>query len=379
MLVNVDWFFVSHFLHLARFARDEGWRVALATELGAERDRLVAEGIELVPLPTRRGGLVPRGLGATVQCLADDLRRHPETLLHGFGLFGIFAGTLAADRAGLGNRVFTITGRGYTAVANSPKAILVRALAASFMSRIADRKTVRWIAENRHDLRSCGLANAERDGRTIVVGGAGIDPAIFAPRPMPPRPPLKVALVGRMIWTKGVDTAVAATALARANGLEMELTLAGGIDTANPAAWKASDIEAMARAPGIRWLGRNDDIPGLWADQHLAVLPSRGGEGVPRSLIEAAACGRSIVTTSVPGCCELAADTGGWTVPVDDPAALAQAFAEASAKDLAVKGSEAREAVLHGYTISDNWAATRKLYETLMPIVSGTSPRERTS
>lgn len=366
LLVNVDWFFASHFLHVARRAKAAGFEVTLATEVGRERERLEAEGFRLVPLPARRGGIWPSGITGAVSVVARELLRSPGAVLHGFGLFGIVVGTLAADRARCARRVFTITGRGYTAVSDTPGARTVRALTRAFCRSYADRRYVRWIAENASDLEAWSIEEAALEGRAVIVGGAGVDPDVFTPRPMPPRPPLRAAFVGRMIWTKGVDLAVEAVRLARERGAEMELTLAGDPDPANPASLSPAELDRLRSTPGVRWLGRVANIPDLWAEHHVALLPSRGGEGVPRSLIEAAACGRPILTTRVAGCHELAERTGGWSVEAGSREEIASALIAACGEaHLAERGLRARQAVLEGYTEEANWASTSSFYDEL--------------
>lgn len=351
-LINVDWFFVSHFLHLARRARREGWQVVVATHVQSSRGVLEQEGVEIVALPPSRSGLAPRGLSGAVGVVGDELRRSPDAIVHAFGLYGIAVATLAGRRAGSHKRVLTITGRGYSAVSTSWRAKLLRQLNTPLCRMLADGPSTRWIAENREDLEACGLAGATAEGRTRVVGGAGVDVARFAPTPMAAQPPLRVAVVARMIWSKGIDIAVEAVKRARARGAEVELTLAGPLDAANPRSLGQEQMARLAAVPGVTWLGRVDDIAGLWATHHVGLLASRGGEGVPKSLIEACACGRPIVTTDVPGCRDLAVATGGIVVPADDAAALAQALEQlAQARtDLAAMGARARAAVLQGYT-----------------------------
>jgi glycosyltransferase involved in cell wall biosynthesis len=239
----------------------------------------------------------------------------------------------------------------------------MRRLSRWLYGHVADTAGTRWIVENRSDIAEAGVARAAREGRLAVVGGAGVDPDVYTPSPMPVRPPLRVALVARMIWSKGVDLAIEAVERARGMGAAVELTLAGVPDAANPRSLTATEIAALARRPGINWEGRVDDVPGLWRSHHLALLPSRGGEGVPRSLIEAAACGRPVLTTAVPGCEELARDTGGWVVPADDAGALAAALVAIAAEpELARRDDVARAAVVARYSEAAVWAETRRIY-----------------
>ncbi|MFN3867487.1 MAG: glycosyltransferase [Hyphomicrobiaceae bacterium] len=366
-LINVDWFFASHFLHLARRARAAGWSVTIATHMEREHGRFESEGFAVLPLPTRRGSLLPRGLSATADLVAAELRHSPGAVLHAFGLFGIIAGTLACRRARHERRVFTITGRGYAAVSPSPQARVIRLASRQFCSRMADGPSTYWLAENAADLAACDLDTAAREARTRILGGAGIDPARYSPTAMPPSPPLRCALVARMIWSKGVDTAVEAVRMARAAGTDVTLTLAGPVDQDNPRAWTAGVVRGFEATPGVRWLGRVDDINGLWANHHLAVLPSRGGEGLPKSLIEAGAAGRPVLTTNVPGCREFAAATGGWSVAADDASALATELTRiARLDDLEQRGLHARRIVLEGYTQERAWEITHEVYRLLL-------------
>lgn len=372
-LVNIDWFFCSHFLHLAQRARDAGWPVVVATHFEREHERLVREGFELVPLPARRAGLLPSGLAGTVVAVTRLLRRRPDAVVHGIGLFGIVAGTLAARLAGSQRLVFTVTGRGHTAIDDSARVRLVGRASARFCRHLADRRTTRWLAENTDDVAALGLGDAMTQGRVSLVGGAGVDPSQFPLTLMPPRGPLQVVVVARAIWSKGIDVAVAAMSHLRrgdedAAPLDIELTIAGEPDPANPRSLTRAELAHWAAQPGIRWLGRVGDIPALLSRHHVALLASRGGEGVPRSLIEAAAAGRPIITTDVPGCRELGFETGGWVVQPASPAALARALREAAAmppSDLEALGRRARTIVEASYTEEGVWNSAERRYREL--------------
>lgn len=368
-VVNVDWFFVSHFLHLARRAKQQGWEVAIATHVGPQRQRLLDAGLSLIELPSRRRGIVPVGILSSARLVAGELRKDPDTIVHGFGLFGIVVGTMAGMFSGVRRRAFTITGRGYAAVSNSLKAKFVRSFSKFFSSLLADGPSTRWIAENASDLTSCGLLRAIADQRTAVVGGAGVDVTRFVFASEPSRPPFKCALVARMIWSKGVDLAVEAVSLARARGIDIELSLAGSIDPDNPRSVTTGQMKLYASNPGVHWLGHVEDIDAFWAGQHLAILPSRGGEGVPKALIEAAACGRPVLTTNVPGCQEFARATSGWSVAPENAKALAEVLSQiAQLPDLRQHGAAARKAVAESYTEDHLWQTANSFYNELLSV-----------
>lgn len=365
-LANVDWFFQSHFLYLARRAQLNGWDVALAAHINSARESLTAEGLELIELPTRRGRFTVAAYSEASAIVLRELRRRPDTLLHGFGLFGIAVGGMASRRVAGQRSLYTITGRGYSAIGSSLRTHLLRIVSRSLCANFVDGPRVRWFAENMEDLAACGLSSAVRQSRTALLGGAGVEPADFSISPMPRRKPFRVALVARMIWSKGIDTAVEAVQIARASGIDITLTLAGPLDSGNPRAYSEQQLRDFESLGGVRWLGRIDDINTLWASHHAAVLPSLGGEGLPKSLIEAAVCGRPIITTRVSGCGAFAEATGGWSVLPGSAANLAIALVEACEHaELANIGLKAREFVLSSCTHDHNWRVIDKFYGDL--------------
>jgi glycosyltransferase involved in cell wall biosynthesis len=172
-----------------------------------------------------------------------------------------------------------------------------------------------------------------------------------------------------MLWSKGVDLAVEAIRLARAEGARVELTIHGAPDPSNPKAIPEDTLKQWASRPGITWAGPTRDIEGVWRQHHLCILPSRGGEGLPPTILEAAACGRPILTTDVPGCRSFVRDgQDGMVVPVDDAAALAKALIVlARAPALAERmGASARARLIDGHTERDVMNAVKALYRGLL-------------
>jgi glycosyltransferase involved in cell wall biosynthesis len=226
-----------------------------------------------------------------------------------------------------------------------------------------ETRQTHYLFENPDDPALLGLDPA--NPRVTLVGGAGIDPEGLSPRPLPPHPPLKVAVVARMLWSKGIDLAVEAVRLARSRGELVELSLYGAPDPSNPKAIPESTLKEWSGEPGIAWHGQTADIAAVWREHHLCCLPSRGGEGLPRSLLEAAACGRAILTSDVPGCRTLVRDgIEGRLVPPNDAAALADGLT-ALARDPALvarMGGAARARVLDGFTERDVMDGVKRLY-----------------
>jgi glycosyltransferase involved in cell wall biosynthesis len=158
-----------------------------------------------------------------------------------------------------------------------------------------------------------------------TIPGSGVDLKHFSPLPDPP-PPITAAYAGRMLADKGVLTLIQAYSLATSRGVPLQLLLAGDTDKENPGSLAPEQLREFASAFGIRWLGHVTDIREVWEKAHFAVLASFR-EGLPKSLLEAAACGRPMVATDTPGCREIAiAGETALTVPVDDAPALAEAM-----------------------------------------------------
>src|SRR5205823_3318663 len=164
--------------------------------------------------------------------------------------------------------------------------------------------------------------------RIALIRGSGVDTEHFVPLPEPAGPGLTVALVARMLRSKGVLDAAAAVRRLRANGLAIELLLAGPTDPDNPDSLEEAALAALTAEPGVSWLGQVADVRAVWACADIAVFPSTYGEGVPKALLEAAACARPIVAADMPGSREVVRHgETGLLAPPGDVARLAEAVA----------------------------------------------------
>ena len=161
----------------------------------------------------------------------------------------------------------------------------------------------------------------------VLIRGSGIDTTHFAPLLEPSGPVVRIALVARMLRSKGVVEAAEAVRRLRAQGLPVALVLAGAIDPDNGETIEEAAMQALAAEPGIEWLGRVEDVREVWRRAAIAVLPSTYGEGLPKALLEAAACARPIIATDMPGCREIVRPgQTGFLVPPHDLAALTDAL-----------------------------------------------------
>ncbi|MCB8836985.1 glycosyltransferase [Aurantimonas sp. VKM B-3413] len=362
-----DWFVASHFLPMIRAAAGLGLEVIVATRVRDHAGPIAAAGGRLVPLEAERRSLSPFATASAVSRLAAIFRTERPDIVHCISLKGIMTGAAAARLAGIDRRILAVTGFGLLGAKTDLVGRSARlALRAAIRSGLASAGT-HFLFENSDDPALLGLAAT--DPRVTIVGGAGVDPQAFAAAPMPLQPPLKVALVSRMLWSKGADIAVEAVTRARARGHDITLSLYGAPDPDNPKAIPGARLAEWQSRDGIAWHGRTRDVGAVWRGYHVCCLPSRGGEGLPRSLLEGAACGRAILTTDVPGCRSFVRDgVEGFVVPPDDAAALAERLAELAADParVAAMGAAARARVLGGYTEEAVMATVADLYRGML-------------
>lgn len=361
-MVTEDWFFCSHFLPMVRAARELGLDVTVICRVRNHRAMIEETGASVVELNAERRSLNPFAAAAATMRLAKVLKDKRIDIVHCIALRSILVGGVAATIAGVGRRVYALTGLGFLGARTDTTGRLARSVVRLLIRLLTTGKTC-FLFENTDDPRMLGL---DPDGeRVTIVGGAGIDPDKLSPTPQPPQPPVKIAVIARMLWSKGIDLAVTATQQARLHGANVELSLFGAPDPSNPKAVPEETLREWSRMPGITWQGPTSDVGAVWRDHHICCLPSRGGEGLPRTLLEGAACGRAIVTTDVPGCRELVRNgTEGFVVPAENARALADTFL-VLASDMEMierMGRMARQRILDGYTERDVMDAVKGLY-----------------
>lgn len=322
-VVTEDWAFLSHRLPMARAARDAGFEVHVATRVNAGAAAIEAERFVLHPVPFARGSLSPRAALATIAALRRVQRDVAPVLIHHVALQACVLGMIAT----FGRRcacVNALIGLGYAFTSRSAKARAMRTLIGASLRFLLGRKNCVALVQNADD-RSALISLGIRKDRIALIAGSGVDVKRFTPLPEP-QGPVTFGFVGRLLDDKGIRALVAAHRLLRARGLDTRLLIAGTPDPANPASVTEAEAAAWNSEPGITWLGHVTDIAGLWARAQIAVLPSRR-EGLPLSLLEAAACQRAMIASDVPGCREIVIDgRTGLLFPVDDAAALADAM-----------------------------------------------------
>jgi glycosyltransferase involved in cell wall biosynthesis len=344
-VVNEDWAFLLNRLPMARAARKVGFEVHVATRVGDGAGAIRAEGFILHPIPLQRGGISPLSAIPAVLALRQITSRIKPDIAHHSGLQCCVYGSIAA----FGKKfpyVSALTGMGYVYTSATWRTRLLRTILKWLLPSLLDRPGDVVLVQNPDDraaLVDLGISEA----RIVLIPGSGVDTDALQPLPEP-EGPITYGFAGRLLTDKGIRALVAAHDILRRQGQETNLLIAGNPDPANPASVSLQEVNEWTERPGTTWLGHVRDISSLWKRCHFAILPSHR-EGLPGSLMEAAACGRAMIATDAPGCREIVIeDQTGLLVPIEDPKALAQAMMKlATSPELRARyGTAARELVV---------------------------------
>jgi glycosyltransferase involved in cell wall biosynthesis len=322
--VTEDWYFVSHRLPLAIAAQNAGYDVAVVTRVRSSGDIIRRSGLRLIPFENVRSGLNPFSEIRTLVRLVLLYRRERPDIVHHVAMKPVLYGSIAARVAATPTVINALAGMGWLFTSGHGVATLLKPAVRATLARLLSRGTV--IVQNQDDQRLLAQMGVPVS-HIRRIAGSGVDLQLFHPSDPPQGSPV-VVLPARLLWDKGVGEFVAAARLLRARGVSARFVLAGEPDPFNPASIPSSDVSRWVGEGVITHLGWVEDMPNVLAGCHIVCLPSYR-EGLPKALIEAAAAGKPIVTTDVPGCREVVTHgENGLLVPPRDAEALAEALAE---------------------------------------------------
>lgn len=366
-LVTEDWYFVSHRLPMARAAQAAGFQVHVLTNVTKHGQIIEDLGFTLHPLPWKRGRAKPLAKLALMAQVRRLYRALKPAIVHHVAAEAVVVGSLAALGMRMG-RVNAFTGLGFPFVSTSRLGAAARGVMLGLFRALLGAPNSVVLVQNPDDrdlVHTLGVAP-----ETIcLIPGSGVDTDTMPVLPEP-QGPVTMAFVGRLLAYKGVRNVVAAQQALHKRGVAVRLLIAGTPDPANPTSVSTEEIEAWKALPGVQVLGHVTDIRRVWAEAHVAVLPSRR-EGVPKSLLEAAAYGRPLIAADAPGCREITrTDVSGILVPPDDEAALTAAIERLAADaDLRRRlGAGARKLVEDEFSSARVVADTAALYRRLAAV-----------
>lgn len=367
-LVTEDWYFCSHRIPLACAARDAGYEVVVVTRVRNHAERITGEGLRLIPIEFSRRSKDPfRELGFLFALISLYRSERPD-IVHHVALKPVIYGSVAAQLTGVPSVVNALTGMGYVFTSRELLAKMLRPLIETIFRFALNLANSRLIIQNPDDLEMLVSSGIVKPERAVLIKGSGVDIEKFCFEPEPAGTPL-VVMVSRLLWDKGVKEFVEAAGLVKESGADARFVIIGEADRENPAAVPQAQISEWSKSGAVEFWGHRDDVAGILKQAHIVCLPSFR-EGLPKVLIEAAACGRPIVATDVPGCREAVRHgVNGLLVPARNSKALSGALSLLIADkqlrtDMGARGREMAESefsigriVKHTLAVYDNLLA----------------------
>lgn len=373
MVINEDRFFLSHRREVAEGARDAGWKVTLLSKDTGSRREAERSVDEFVELPINPTGMNPVQELHTLDFLTRYYRRNRDAVVHHVGLKNILWGGVASRISGVRGVVDAVSGLG---VLFGKKKNSMATKGVARLIRLGMRKdNLRVIFQNHDDESLFETHGFVTPDKGVFIKGSGVNLEEFSYAPEPETNPIQVIFTGRMLREKGVPEFMAAAELLRPRWEgKVEFLLCGGLST-NPAAMSESDLVAGCDGKYIKWLGHRDDVRDLLRKSAVMVFPSYYREGVPKSLIEASATGRPILTTDSFGCRDTVVEgVNGFKVSPCNPGEIASRL-ELLLSDRGLRhrmGLESRRIAERDYDVRDVVKRHLEVYEELLRDSPGT-------
>lgn len=323
-VVNVDWFFVSHRLPIALAAINAGYEVHLACAVTDKQALLEGYGIFVHPLTLSRNGMNPFNELLTLCAIYHLLKQIKPDLVHLVTIKPVLYAGIAARLARVPAVVASISGLGFIFMSQGVLASLRKKVVAFLYRAALNHQNIRVIFQNPDDRAEIIGLQAVTIDNSVLIRGSGVDLKEYVFSEEPEGIPV-VILLARMLKDKGIFEYVEAIRLLKGKGVVARFLLVGGTDS-NPSSISQAQLESWTSEGIVEWLGFRSDVVNLLTLSNLVVLPSYR-EGLPKTLIEAAAIGRAVITTDVPGCRDaIEPNVSGLLVPVKNIKKLADAM-----------------------------------------------------
>jgi glycosyltransferase involved in cell wall biosynthesis len=367
-IVSEDWYFVSHRLHLAQAALRVGYEVGLITRVSSQRDAIESAGITVIDWNIIRRSGHPWQEFKSLVHLWRGIRSFQPDIVHAVAVKPVVYAALACRFSGVKARVSALGGLGFIFSSSKKSARLLRPFIVSLFRFALGGKKSLLILQNPDDSKLLLSAGVISKKQMRLIRGAGVDTDAFAPAQILVKNPM-IILPARMLWDKGVGEFVDAARHIKAQKPNVRFVLVGTPDDQNP---ESVPVEQLSKWNGegiVEWWGRMDNMPEVYNQGTVVCLPSSYGEGLPKSLLEAASCGLPIVTYDVPGCREVVQDqVNGFLVPLRDSQRMIKALMELlDNPDLCAQmGKAGREMVLNEFSQELVADQTMKVWEELL-------------
>ena len=306
-VISEDWYFVSHRLSLAKAAIKLGYEVALLSHFTNHRKVIEDAGIKIIEWPLNRSSRNPFQELAAIKSIFSSIRQFRPDIIHSVAMKPVIYSSIASLFTGLDNRIFALAGLGFVFTSNKRSAKLMRPfLEIAFRLLFKGNKT-RLILQNPEDQQALLLAGVIKSKNIRLIRGAGVDIKSFSVNTIPTDISI-ISLPARMLWAKGIQDFIDCSQKINKDNTIARFVLVGTPDEQNPDSISKQKLTEWNKNSVIEWWGYQSDMPNVFHQSTIVCLPTSYGEGLPKSLLEAASCGRPIVTYDVPGCREIVID-----------------------------------------------------------------------
>lgn len=366
IIINEDRFFLSHRTGIAIAAQKAGWDVTIVCKNTGRWNEIKAMGLKVLELPINPTGMNPIQEMRTLWFLFTLYIKNRDAIVHHVGLKNILWGGLAAKFARIHGVVNAVSGLG--AIFSGDKLSITAKGVIAVMRLSNMRRKVRVIFQNQEDRALFLQHRIIIERQAEFIKGSGVDLNVFKYVPEPESDTLKVVFTARMVKEKGVLELIDAAETLRKNYEgKVEFWLCGRL-AVNADAVPREELEARCDGKYIKWLDFQKDIKSVLAQCHIMAFPSYYREGVPKSLIDACAIGRPIITTDSIGCKDVVDDgVNGFLIPIKDNKALAQKLhILIENKELRIRmGKAAREKAEREFAIENVIEKHLEIYNTI--------------
>lgn len=367
MITNVDWFFISHRLVIAQEAINRGWKVYVAAEDTGRANEIAVDGIEFIDFKFSRSGTDPMDEIKTLRKFRKLYKEIKPDVVHHITLKPVIYGSFTAKKLNIKGVVNAVSGLGYNFT--SGRQGIVAKVMIGMMRYGFKRDNLTVIFQNGDDQKELSnLGVVQPNNRIVRIKGSGVNLEQFKQAKLPSFHKIKVLLPSRMLWDKGVKELREATAILKERYKDkVQFILAGMADEDNKAGVPASYLNDWQDDEYVKWIGYQKDVVEVYNDSHIVVLPSYR-EGMPKTLIEACAVGRAIVTTDAIGCRECVDEgVNGLKVPVYSVKELADALATLFENHDMIKqmGAASRKKAENEFDVKNVVAKHMVIYEEL--------------
>lgn len=365
MVVNVDWFFISHRLPLALKMKSEGYDVYILTKDTGHKSEVEKSGLNFIDIPFKRSGKNPLREFATIIKLKKIIKKYKPQIIHNVTIKPVIYGSIAAKFAHLKSSqvINAISGLGYNFI-NNRNSIVQRMI--KRMMKYAFSGNVKFIFQNPDDKNTYEHFGFLHNNYKIIKG-AGVDGNLFTQVEPIQKDKIYIVTTARMLYDKGIQELIDASSILYEKYYgKILFLLVGDLDLDNPSGIPEDKLKGAVKEDYFSWVGHKKDVRPILIESDIVCLPSYR-EGLPKSLIEAMAIGRPIVTTDVPGCRECV-DEGynGLLVPSKDATALANALEKLiNDKDSRIKmGNASRDKMMSELSLEKVLTDTLNFYES---------------